>query len=906
MTTPEGVPDDYEYLPPDKEAPDDHDVVESDHGGRYVSRAPTAADGTDDEPDTVDLPGDPPQDMDTLEARNYIFDHAGPLDSDEWQNEEDAAVAIVREGAADPDVAAEALIGLSDASPDGFNALGQNMAGRVSNSITGPTEYGVNIPYKTSGFDFARGEAIDEFREEYPENTNRIVDDAVNEWQLGMFAEETAPVFQLAAEQTGNETLPEGGRFGDDEYIDGVMEMPVTFEEKDAIRAKQEQTQEMLREAFGDTITVFRGQATSDTNPTRADPSDAPARMKEAAKEGDTIEHEHRPAESWTTDPGYASYYSNPGKDDRRVDPDETDGVLLRTEVPVEDVVMSAHAAEMSAQESEVVLAHEDTVEYEPDDVIPDDEVTNKRLVEEALRLAQRVGSTDDDSVETEAEGDTVRIDADEIDPEWLHRDVEGSDEYDPIETEATPEGVPEGYEYLSPDETPPDGHDVVQSPQGATYVSPEPVEEGDDDGGRPEGPIDLRDASNDEIADTVEPGDLAVIDVSDYGPISGDERVGRVQFIDRDWIEFRDANGQEWTVGTELVNSTDPDEADPDAGASPDELADMTTGERLRDAFTHAQERQGYRESGGEGGNTTGDEMEILEYQDGTRDFATPVDAYNRATTGVVNSTDEAVENNTLSPIVINELGGRAAQVELVTDDTGEEYLVKEGLEGATVKSWTRGNADLDVDEEAIKESAKKTMAAAYFVGNADLHGGNLFVDEENDEYAIIDHDSAGEDRYSGVLGMDRFSSPNGVMVDPQEVREQIYENALEIRSGEADPNVNLSDHGRYMNDAADIATRAAYVDDDYELDDNEVPAELQFPPMGIESIDDLEDPNDVPGDFYEVEYVDDNGDVVRGQVEDVVEGPDGEKKFRVTPTEGYGAFTMLDDVNRLTDIRE
>jgi len=29
--------------------------------------------------------------------------------------------------------------------------------------------------------------------------------------------------------------------------------------------------------------------------------------MKEAAKNGDTIEHEHRPAESWTTDPGYAA-----------------------------------------------------------------------------------------------------------------------------------------------------------------------------------------------------------------------------------------------------------------------------------------------------------------------------------------------------------------------------------------------------------------------------------------------------------------------------------------------------------------------------------------------------------------------------------------------------------------------
>lgn len=52
----------------------------------------------------------------------------------------------------------------------------------------------------------------------------------------------------------------------------------------------------------------------------------------------------------------------------------------------------------------------------------------------------------------------------------------------------STPEGVPDGYVYVSPDEEPPDDHDVVESPAGGTYRSPEPGEDGSDVRA-PEGP---------------------------------------------------------------------------------------------------------------------------------------------------------------------------------------------------------------------------------------------------------------------------------------------------------------------------------------------------------------------------------------------------------------------------------
>ena len=58
QSTPEGVPDDYEYLAPGEEAPDDHAVVESPHGGRYVSPAPV---DDEDDPDRTDPEDDPEQ-----------------------------------------------------------------------------------------------------------------------------------------------------------------------------------------------------------------------------------------------------------------------------------------------------------------------------------------------------------------------------------------------------------------------------------------------------------------------------------------------------------------------------------------------------------------------------------------------------------------------------------------------------------------------------------------------------------------------------------------------------------------------------------------------------------------------------------------------------------------------------
>ena len=66
------------------------------------------------------------------------------------------------------------------------------------------------------------------------------------------------------------------------------------------------------------------------------------------------------------------------------------------------------------------------------------------------------------------------------------------------VGTKQTPEGVPAGYNYLAPGDEPPEGHDVVESPNGATYVSPEPVDDADgDDAADAPTPDETEDASD-------------------------------------------------------------------------------------------------------------------------------------------------------------------------------------------------------------------------------------------------------------------------------------------------------------------------------------------------------------------------------------------------------------------------
>lgn len=466
-------------------------------------------------------------------------------------------------------------------------------------------------------------------------------------------------------------------------------------------------------------------------------------------------------------------------------------------------------------------------------------------------------------------------------------------------------------YVYYQPSgaEDPPDEDKPSEVPPGVGQPPGSGGDSDDDSGGIPEPEpgdvVDTTDMPPEEIAEITEAGDAATVDTSDRGSIVPDEVEAKVQFIDSDWVEVNWA-GQSWTLDTENVEAVE--KADELAGGTPaEELEDMETEERLEGAFDHAAEREGFREAGFRGGNTTGDEMEILRYQDGSRDFAIPVDAY-PGTTGVVRSPAEAKRHNRQSPRVINELGGTAAKTRVVEDpESGDEYIVKEGLEGGVTSAFTRGEKSLEdegADPDELAESAERTMAAAYFTGNSDLHGGNLFIDAERNEYAVIDFDSGGYQRGAAaqfgqrqVNDISRYSSPGGLGAgNTVDVYETVYEMAQDIRSGEVD--LGRGEIPDYAEDAADMAVRVAYMDPEYDLPDNQVPAGLQFPPSGVESVDDLEDPNDVPDESYPVEFVTDGGHVTTGDLTNITD--DGDV---IVDGPGFGV-TIIDDVNRLTDI--
>jgi hypothetical protein len=212
------------------------------------------------------------------------------------------------------------------------------------------------------------------------------------------------------------------------------------------------------------------------------------------------------------------------------------------------------------------------------------------------------------------------------------------------------------------------------------------------------------------------------------------------------------------------------------------DSEGEFDTAQYLSTPFEDASRVTGSRQAGIGDGNTTGADMKILTMPDDRRVFATPVDAYNDITTGVVDSAAEARRNNLNSPVVIEHLGGNACATDIVESPDGEEHIAKEGIEGSLFKK-VRYDLSLDDDRELV-ESLEETLAAAYFVGNSDLHGANLMVNREENEATVIDHDSAGPS-YGSWMDMRRISmSP----ARHDEIENHIYENCREYMRGDMD----------------------------------------------------------------------------------------------------------------------
>lgn len=245
-------------------------------------------------------------------------------------------------------------------------------------------------------------------------------------------------------------------------------------------------------------------------------------------------------------------------------------------------------------------------------------------------------------------------------------------------------------------------------------------------------------------------------------------------------------------------------------------EVDDVAVGDRLEGSFYFADERHSAREYGIDGGNTTGDEMQVLEYADGSIDFAIPTEAYEQTTTGVVDGKYEAIINNRDSPKVIEALGGSTCKTRIVEDESGKEHIVKEGLEGQELEGIGWEEPELD---DPAAESGVETLSAAYFVNNKDLHPSNLFYTEDG-EVAVIDHDSSGVKGPSDVISpptrIGRHGSSAGI--NQVDVERRAFDKAFKILSGEIElPSEINSAHKDFVEEAAEEAVETAITDSSY-----------------------------------------------------------------------------------------
>lgn len=142
----------------------------------------------------------------------------------------------------------------------------------------------------------------------------------------------------------------------------------------------------------------------------------------------------------------------------------------------------------------------------------------------------------------------------------WIQTETEE------IVTAATPEGVPDDYVYVPPDEEVGDDFDVVESQRGATYRSPEPV---DDEDGETTTPLSER---------ANEDGTISVENLQEGDVVQkGDEEI-EIQGVGSDdvgtAVQFTDESGEEFFIYEDLLSnelrvpdSGSDEDAAPDAG---------------------------------------------------------------------------------------------------------------------------------------------------------------------------------------------------------------------------------------------------------------------------------------------------------------------------------------------------
>ena len=340
--------------------------------------------------------------------------------------------------------------------------------------------------------------------------------------------------------------------------------------------------------------------------------------------------------------------------------------------------------------------------------------------------------------------------------------------------------------------------------------------------------------------------------------------------------------------------------------------------------------------DTGIEGGNTTGDKIEVVELEGSNgesvgRVFVTPKDAFPTMT---CESQERAVQNNLNAPEVIESLGGNACRAETVTRD-GDVYIVREGVEGEPLEEH-----DGELSDKA-KQSTVDTLTAAYFAGNSDIHDANVVL-TENDELYVIDHDasSIAFSERGNAIGWGS-PSPGGSPADSTveegdveamrhsitparlkemkigelhgDLKESIYDKAVAIKTGEVDIETRESlrdgkaEIEEYAETAADLAIRRAVLDKYYDVPEEAVPDGMNETPTYGEGAKQREfDSLDDFADGMQITFIDtDTHEKVTGEIKRVGhQGLEIAEEGRQTANRSVREETLEEQILEIDDI--
>lgn len=317
------------YVENPNEAPEGVQVQEGDQGGIYY--------------ETEDLDGDSNgEDSESSSSPEEIIEEYG---LDEWDEIVNTMSAGILEGADLEEMGEKINEEVGDSY---MNRLLRDVLQGVDKNIEG-FDSEAKLVYDWENKEFPQ-EAEEKFKEAVDEETFEIVNESVGTWELEFFEERMAPLWQTVMEETGNSNL-----LNDEE---NVSDVEVSDEEKEAILKHKEFMEDILREQYGDSITLYRGFY-----------GEAGNKLDKAGQEGEEVEMDRRALESYTTELSYAKEYV-----------DGRGGAIIKEEFPVEDVWASSHTGFLTEEENEFLVSHDESETIDPENILTIEDMNNGAL----------------------------------------------------------------------------------------------------------------------------------------------------------------------------------------------------------------------------------------------------------------------------------------------------------------------------------------------------------------------------------------------------------------------------------------------------------------------------------------------------------------------------------------------